>query len=120
MSETKVAFVERTIRLLKYKLYCHMEDNGYKHIHKLTQFVTKINSRRVCLIDLIPKNVKNSDFLQLLYSKSLREFRKPKFEIGDRICIWKYDLHSGKVISHSLQKFSKLLQFLPENLQHTH
>ena len=69
-----------------------MEDNGYKYIHKLTQFVKTLNFRRKCSTDLIPKKVKISDFLSILYSKPLREFRKPKFEIGDRVCIWKYDL----------------------------
>ena len=69
-----------------------MEDNGYKYFHQLTQFVTTINSRRNCSTDLIPKNVKNSDILSNLYSKPLREFRKPKFEIGDRVRISKYHL----------------------------
>ena len=37
-------------------------------------------------MDLIPKNVKNSDFLSILYSEPQREFRKPKFKfkIGDK------------------------------------
>ena len=43
-------------------------------------------------MDLIPKNVKNSDFLSILYSKPLREFRKPKFKVGDRVQISKHDL----------------------------
>ena len=63
MSETKAAFAERTIRSLKNILYRYMEDKGYKYFHKLTQFVTTLNSRRNCSIDLIPKNVKYSDFL---------------------------------------------------------
>ena len=92
MSETKAAFAERTIRSLKNILYRYMEDNGYKYIHKLTQFVTTLISRRNCSMDLIPKNVKNSDFLSILYSKPLREFRKPKFKVGDTVRISKYDL----------------------------
>ena len=92
MSETKAAFAERTIRSLKNIRHRYMEDNGYKYIHKLTQFVTTIKSRRNCSIELIPKNVKNSDFLSILYSKPLREFRKPKFKVGDRVRILKYDL----------------------------
>ena len=92
MSETKAAFAERTIRSLKNILYRYMEDNGDKYIHKLTQFVTTLSSRRNCSIDLIPKNVKNSDFLSILYSKPLREFRKPKFKVGDRVRISKYNL----------------------------
>ena len=92
MSETKAAFAERTIRSLKNILYRYMEDNGDKYIHKLTQFVTTLNSRRNCSIDLIPKNVKNSDFLSILYSKPLREFRKPMFTVRDRVRILKYVL----------------------------
>ena len=69
-----------------------MQDNGYKYIHKLTQFVTTLNSRRNCSIYLIPKKFKNSDFLSILYSKPLLEFKKPKFETGDRIHISKFDL----------------------------
>ena len=89
MSETKAAFAERTIRSLKKILYRYMEDNGYNYIHKLTHFVTTLSSRRKCSIDLIPKNVKNSDILS---SKPLREFRKPQFKIGDRVRISKFDL----------------------------
>ena len=91
MSETKAAFSERTIRSLKNILYRYMEDNGYKYIHKLTQFITTLNSRN-CSIDLLPKNVRNSGFLSILYSKPLREFRKPQFKIGNRVRISKYDL----------------------------
>ena len=92
MSETKAAFAERTIRSLKNRLYRYLEDNGYKNGHKLTQFVTALNSRIYCSIDLIPRNVKTPDFLSILYSKSLREFRKPQFKNGDRVRISKYDL----------------------------
>ena len=90
MSETNAAYAERTTRSLKKLLYRYMEDNGYKYNHKLTQFVTTLNSRRNCSIDLIPKNVKNSDFLSILYSKPLREFSKPKCKNGDRVRISKY------------------------------
>ena len=92
MSETKAAFAERTIRSLKKILYRYMEHNGDKYIHKLTQFVTTLNSRRNCSIELIPQNVKNSDFLSILYSKPLREIRKPQFKIGDRVRFSEYDL----------------------------
>ena len=37
------------------------------------------------------KNVKDSDFLSFFYSKPLREFRKPKFKIRDRVRISNYD-----------------------------
>ena len=96
MSETKAAFAERTIRSLKNILYRYMEDNGYKYIHKLTHFVTTLNSRRNCSIDLLPKNVKSSDFLSILYSKPLREFKKPKCKVGDRVRVSKYELPFNK------------------------
>ena len=73
-------------------VYRYMEDNGYKCIHKLTQFITTLKSQRNCSIDLIPKKVKNSDFSSNLYSKPLREFRKPKFKVRDRVRVSKYDL----------------------------
>ena len=72
MSETKAAFAERTIRSLKNILYRYMEDKGYKFIHKLTQFVTTLIARRNCSIDLIPKNVKNSDFFHFVQQTTTR------------------------------------------------
>ena len=120
MSETKAAFAERTIRSLKNILYRYMEDNGYKYIHKLTQFVTTLNSRRNCSIDLIPKNVKISVFLSILYSKPLRDFRKPKFRVGDRVRISKYDLRfrNGYKLK-STQKVFVIVAISSKNLQHT-
>ena len=88
-----------------------MEDFGYKYIHKLPQFITTLNSRRNSSIDMRSKTVKNCDFMSILYSKHLREFKKPIFKIGDvtecesqnMTCLF------AKVISRSLhEKFSKL------------
>ena len=92
MSETKAAFAERTIRSLKIILYRYMEDYGYKYIHKLPLFITTLNSRRNSLIDMRPNTVKNCDFMSNLYGKTLREFKKLTFKIGDRVRISKYDL----------------------------
>ena len=69
-----------------------MEDYGYKYIHKLPQFFNTLNSRRNSSIDMRPNTVKNCDFLSILHSKPLREFKKPTFKIGDRVRISKYDL----------------------------
>ena len=69
-----------------------MEDYAYKYIYNLSHFVTTLNSRKSWSIDFIPKNVKKSDFLYFLYSKPLREYKKPKFKIGDRVRNSKYDL----------------------------
>ena len=85
MSENKAVFAERTIRSLKKILYRYMEDFGYKYIHKLSQFITTLNSRRSNSIDMRPNTVKNCDFMSILYSNPLREFKKPTFKIGDRV-----------------------------------
>ena len=92
MSETNAAFAERTIRSLKNILYRYMEDSGFKYIHQLTQFVATMNSRNNRSIDMKPNHVKNSDFKSIIYSKPLRENKKPKYGIGERVCISKCDL----------------------------
>ena len=92
MSETKAAFAERTIRSLKNILYRHMEDYGYKFIHKLPQFITTLNSRRNISIDMRHNTVEKCDFMSILYSKPLREYKKPTFKTGDRVRISKYVL----------------------------
>ena len=92
VSETKSAFAEQTKRSLKTIIYRYVEDNGYKYIHKETQIVTTLNSRRNSSIDLVPKNVKSTYFLFILYSKPLREFGKPKCKNGDRVRNSKNDL----------------------------
>ena len=92
MSETKAAFAERTVRSLKNILSSYMEDYGYNYIHKIPQFITKMNSRINRSIDMKPNHVKNSEFMSIVYSKLLREYKKPKFGMADRVRISKYDL----------------------------
>ena len=46
ISETKATFTERTIRSLKNILNRYMEEHGYKNLHKLSQFVKILNSRK--------------------------------------------------------------------------
>ena len=96
MTETKAAFAERTKPSLKNLLYRSMEIYEHKYIHKLSQFVTTLNSGNNCSIDLIPINCKKSDFLSFLYSEKLREHKTFNFKIGERIRISKYDLPFGK------------------------
>ncbi len=104
MSETKAAFPERTKRSLKSTLYRYIEDNGYKYIHKVIQFVTTLNSRKNCSLDLIPKNIRNCDFLSSLHSKPLREFRNPSLKLEIEFASRSMTYPSGRVISHSLHK----------------
>ena len=39
-----------------------------------------------------PNHVKNSDSMSILYIKPLRELKKAKFGIGERVRIFKYEL----------------------------
>ena len=39
-----------------------------------------------------PNTVKNCDFMSILYSKPLLDFKKPTFNIGDRVQVSKYEL----------------------------
>ena len=92
MSEKKATYAERTIRSLKNIIYRYMEDYGYKYIHKLNQFVSTLNSRSNRSIKMKPKDVKNSDFMSILYNKPLKDYKKPKFSVGDKVRISKLDL----------------------------
>ena len=92
LSEIKAAFAERTVRSLKNILYRYMEDFGYKCIHKLPQFIATLNYRRNSSIDMSPNTVNNCDFMSILYSKLLPEFKKPVFKTGNRVRNSKYDL----------------------------
>ena len=49
-------------------------------------------SRNNRSIDLKPNHVRNSDFMSIFYKRPLREYKKPKFGIGDRVCIPMYVL----------------------------
>ena len=116
MSETKAAFAERAIRLLKNVLYRYIEDSGYKYIHKLPQFVTTLNTRRNRSIGMKPSNVKTSDFMSVPYSKPIRVFNKPKFQVGYRVRISKQDLPFRKGYKPQFQtKFLKLYHLLHAN-----
>ena len=92
MSETEVAFAERTLRSLKTMPYSYMEECEYMYIQNFSQFVTTLKSRKNCSIDLLPKIVKCSYFSTILYSKPLQEYRKPKFQTGHILRILMCDL----------------------------
>ena len=96
MIETKAAFAEGTIRSLKSILYRYMEDYVYKYIHILPEFIGTMNSRNNSSIDMKPNHFRNSDFMSIIYSKPLRENKRPKLGNGDRVLICKYDLSFRK------------------------
>ena len=74
-----------------------MEEYGYKYIHKLSQFVKILSSRKTRTINMVPNKVKNSDFMSILYGKPIREFPPPKFAICGKVRISKIDLPFRKV-----------------------
>ena len=92
LSATKATFAERTIRSLKNILYRYMEEHGFKYIHKLSQFVKILNSRKICTINMVPNKVKISDIMSTLYGQPIREFAPPKFTKGDKVRNSKTDL----------------------------
>ena len=92
MSETKAAFCRTYNTLTQNILYRYMEDYGYKYIHILPQFIATMNSRNNRSIDMKPNRVRNSDFMSIFYNKPLRDYKKSKFGIGDRVRLSKYDL----------------------------
>ena len=91
-SETKAAVAERAIRSLKNIIYCYMEENGDKNVHKMDSFVNTMTTRVNRSIGKSPKNVKNSDFLSIFYKNLFIEYKKPRFKIGDKVRISKYDI----------------------------
>ena len=120
MSATKAAFAERTIRSVKNILYRCMQDFGYKYIHKLPQFITTLNSRRNGSIDVRPNTVKNCSFTSILYSKPLREYKKPTFKAGDRVRISKHDLPFRKSYKPQFTpEVFEIVAIATKNLQHT-
>ena len=100
-SETKAAIAGRAIRSLKNTLkniiYRYMEENGDKYVHKMDSFVNTMNTRNTRTrvnrsIGKSPKNIKNSDFLSVFYKNPIFEYKKPRFKIGDKVRISKYDV----------------------------
>ena len=91
MSDTQAVCADRTIQSLKNILYRDVEDYGYKHKHRSPQFFTTLNSRRNSSEDMRYNTVQNCDFMSILYSEALREYKKPTLKIGDRVRISNYD-----------------------------
>ena len=59
-----------------------MEEHGYKYIHKLSQFVKILNSRKTRTVNMVPNKVKKSDFMSNLYGQPIGEFTLPKYAMA--------------------------------------
>ena len=120
-SETKAAFAERTIRSLKKIIYSYMEAYGNKYIHKLSQFVTAVNSRKKLFDRLDTKiTVKNSDYCPFYTESHYEKSKNPALRLETEFASPSMASPSGRVICHNLhEKILKMLPFLPESFQHT-
>ena len=87
-----------------------MKGFAYEYVHKLSQFITTLSPGENCSIDLIQisKSFKYFNFLSILSSKPLREYRQTNFQIGDRVRISKHDLTFRK--GYKLQYTQEVLE----------
>ena len=93
-SDTKAALAERTIRSLKRLMYRFMEEEKtYVYINRLQDFVNVLNSRQTrALGGKAPKDITNGDFLQVSFNHKNDRFKNsPKFKIGDKVRLVKYE-----------------------------
>ena len=120
MSETKAAFAERAIQSLKHIFYRYIEDHGEKFIIKLPQVVFTMNFRINRSIGKSPRDIKNTDFLSILYNKPLTRYKKLKFKVGDIVRISKNDIPFRKGYKPQFtDEFFEISSFLQKSLQHT-
>ena len=64
--------------------------------------------------------MKNCDFVSFLYSKPLREYKKPTFKTGDSVQISKYGLLFSKGYKpHITRKVFEFVAITTKNHQHT-
>ena len=95
-----------------------MEHYGYKYFHKLSQFVTTLNSQKIARKIW---NQKMSRFLISFCTASHYE------NIESQVWEWRQSSHlqvwatfqEGLYATVYTGNFLKMLQLLPENLQHT-
>ena len=109
-SFTKFTLATRKIRQLK--------AFGYKYIHKLCQLATVLNSRKTRSSDLVPKNVKLSDSLYILYCKQIQKNPAKGLETEFASPLMNYP--SGRVIGPQFTHENfEIVAIFPESLQHT-
>ena len=73
-----------------------MEEYGYKYIHKLSQFVKILNSRKARTLNIVANKIKNPDLMSILSGQPIREFTLSKFAISNKVRGSKIDLLFGK------------------------
>ena len=97
-----------------------MEEHGYKYIHKLSQLIKILKSRKTRMINMVPNKVKNSDFMWFLNGQPIREFTPPEFAIGDKVRISKIDLLFRKRYKAQFtEEIFEIVAFASKNIRHT-
>ena len=93
-----------------------MEGYGCNYIHISPQSQLLIRKKKDFLFDFQPKNVKKFDFLSILHSEFLREYKKSNLKIGDRVRISKCQFLFRKACSSQFtqQFFLKCCDRYPE------
>ena len=70
-----------------------MEEKWHKYLVKVGSFINTMNSRINGSTGKDPKEVKNKDFLSIFfYKKSIRQYKRPRFKVGDKVRNSKYDI----------------------------
>ena len=91
-SETKAAVAERAITSLKNIIYRFMEENGYMYLVKMSSFLNTMNIRVNRSTGKAPNEVTNKDFLSIFYKNPISQYKKPRFKVGDKVRIPKYNI----------------------------
>lgn len=92
-SDTKAAYAERAIQSLKRIIHRYFEFAKTKrYIDQLPKFVDIMNSRQHSTLKKAPKDVRNKDFLMVLYghprgSKVSVMTKSPKYSVGENVRI---------------------------------
>ena len=69
-------------------IWRNMDTNIFTNCLSLSRY--RIREKRT--ISMVPNKVKNSDFMSILSGQPIVEFTPPKFAIGDKVRISKFDL----------------------------
>lgn len=117
-SETKAAYAERAIRSLKNIMYRFMEEKKTNHyIGQLQSFVKIMNGRMHRSIGMAPKDVKQSDVVNIIQQTRPRKITKPKYKIGNYVRISKVDIPFRKgykpQFTNEIFKIVKVVTFNP-------
>ena len=91
-SETEAAVAERAIKSLKNIIYCYMEENGDKYMRKMDSFLKTMNTIVNRSTGKAPKNVTNKDFSSIFYRNPIKQYKRPRFKVGENVRKSKKDI----------------------------